>query len=113
MLTTYLVNWNDRKDASVYALKKGYKVSIEHMDGTVIQTKRFYGAYASYKANQFAARSLGLNDELAKQISLEKSSREHNAQVTKTLREMIPQHEGTEFGNNLKSALEQRERIGL
>lgn len=114
MLTTYLLNWNDRKDASVYSGRKGYKVVIENMaEGTVIQTRRFYGAYASHKANQFAARTLGLNDELAKLVAYEKSSRERNAEVTKTMREMVSQHEGTEFGNNLKAALAQRDRIGL
>lgn len=113
MLTNYLVNWNDRKDASVYSTGKRYKVVIENMGETVLQTKWFSGAYASNRANQFAARALGLNDELAKQIALEKSSREYNAEVTKTMREMVSQFEGSEFGDNLKSALAQRERIGL
>lgn len=113
MLTTYLMNWSDRKDASVYSGKR-YKVVIENMaDSTTIQTKWFSGAYASHKANQFAARTLGLDGELAKLIAYEKSCREHNAEVTKTMREMVSEFEGSEFGDNLKSALVQREKIGL
>lgn len=114
MLTTYLMNWNDHKDASVYTAGKRYKVVIENMaESAVIQTKWFSGAYASHKANQFAARTLGLTGELAKLVAYEKSCREYNAEVTQTMREMVSQHEGSEFGDNLKSALAQREQIGL
>jgi hypothetical protein len=114
MLSNYLVNWNDRKDASVYTGGKRYKVVIESMaEGKVVETKWFSGAYASHKANQFAARTLGLNDELAKLVACETSCREYNAEVTKSMREMVAQFEGSEFGDNLKAALAARDRIGL
>ena len=114
MFTTYLLNWDDRKDASVFSMGNGrYKVVIASLDGTTIQTKWFSRGYASHKANQFAARTLGLNDELAKLVAYEKSCREHNEQVTKTMREMVAEFEGSEFGDNLKAALAQRDRLGL
>jgi hypothetical protein len=91
MFTAYYMNWDDAKDASVYSMGNGkYKVEIEDMrESLVVQTMWFSGDYASHTANQFAARTLGLMEEVAKLARYEAWCREYDAEVAKTLRSML------------------------
>src|SRR5579871_1634138 len=95
MFIAYYMNWNDAKDASIYSLGNGsYRVEIEDMrESVVLQTTWFSGDYASHKANQFAAQTLGLMDEVAKLVRYETWCREYDAEVAKTLRSMLREEE--------------------
>jgi hypothetical protein len=68
-LTQYYLNHTMRKDASVYSTRTRYRVEVYDMaKGEVAQKRTFKD---SHKANQFAARALGLSDELRKLMAYE------------------------------------------
>lgn len=107
MLVTYYLNWNDRKDASVYSMGAGrYKVEVENMaTSLVVQTKWFSGRYASHAANQFAARTLGLTDEVRKLAAYEAWCRNYDAEVKATLVQMSEAEGDSDYGRTLRIAL--------
>lgn len=89
-LNAYYVNFAARKDASVSYTGKALKtplgivqaVKVEIYDmasGLVVQERTFKGAYNYDAACQFAARELGLNDELRNLIAYERDRRAYNA----------------------------------